>query len=386
MSILGVKIVDISTSLEERDNVRLKRQRRMNDDCAVSDENDRDAIRDKIKSLKAKLRHLEASYGSIDIEDSNSDSTTVFDCESWSSLSPIKGADKQDGDEASFAEGDVTTDLLAAFEREEERSSSSLQKSSSIMRRMVSIFPITRKISELLFCDAEMKATCEADTFALMMFSKPCSKEWLLGFVSFAIQVTMTYFVFVEQYLLLAVANFSCNCPEVMITGQIFTVLLSTIMHTDALEAIRVFTILTRRESNWGSLLIGEEDSESCFFWSQRVFFPNFLKVVEGTLVWAVSILLIVQSADIFELLFNFTAMMIVSKTGAILYSLAANGFLGTGLQKSSLECQEVEIRNFHEGDTTSICFQMTLILCVLVSLSIPGYLCVSWILALSKS
>eukprot|EP00546_Thalassionema_frauenfeldii_P001949 CAMPEP_0178934928 /NCGR_PEP_ID=MMETSP0786-20121207/24194_1 /TAXON_ID=186022 /ORGANISM="Thalassionema frauenfeldii, Strain CCMP 1798" /LENGTH=170 /DNA_ID=CAMNT_0020612883 /DNA_START=73 /DNA_END=582 /DNA_ORIENTATION=+ len=168
MSIARVKIVDISTSLEERDNVKLKRQRRMNDNCAVSDENDRDAIKDKIKSLKAKKRHLEASYGSIDIEDWNSDSTTVFDCESWSSLSPIKGSDKQDGNEGTFAPCDVKTDLIAAFEREEERSSSSLQNSSSIMGRIVSMFPITRK----------MKTTCEADTFALMMFSKPWSKEW----------------------------------------------------------------------------------------------------------------------------------------------------------------------------------------------------------------
>ncbi len=166
----------------------------------------------------------------------------------------------------------------------------------------------------------------DQDTFTLMMFSPlvdevsplfGClSKSWALGIVAFCVQITLGSMVLDNQIRTEGFGSSVLNIPvrtqSSLKVAQAMVIPLAVMTQTDILTAIRTILVLRMKEGNeWGEAIgLQDESNKTQATWMVRIFLPNMLKLLQGSLIlfttWWVIIL---QSNDIIDLLKDFTAV-----------------------------------------------------------------------------
>lgn len=177
------------------------------------------------------------------------------------------------------------------------------------------------------------------DTFSLMMIRNPWSTSWLLGMVSFMVQVIVSALVLKSQ-----VDQSSIGIPfkvkdEVRL-GQFFAILIYLLNQQDILTPFKYGQVL-HYDSDWPRKLQTKNRDKTIFLWIYRVFIPCFLLFVQGVLVTVTSFILIAQTDDLVDLLKDFSALMIISQVDNRFFDLASFGYLGETLYHQTLKIKD---------------------------------------------
>ena len=184
------------------------------------------------------------------------------------------------------------------------------------------------------------------DTFSIMMTSKFCSTGWAFGFITFSCQITLIALILYEFFVPDEIRPVPVKVPKTVTAGQFFAVILSVLAQTDNFTAINSL-IVFRKRSRWKHVLVDEGDDvndRNFSMWLTRIFLPNFLKIIQGCLVLLTSFTIIVTSTDLIDLLKDFTALYFVSEIDNILFTVAAQGFLGRDLKERTVRVDNVKI------------------------------------------
>ena len=215
--------------------------------------------------------------------------------------------------------------------------------------------------------DDEGKDSLDEDTFSIMMTSKVHSKGWALGLITFVSQMTLVIMILVGQSgqskgSTLFDVPFKCS-TEVRV-GQFFTIILSSFTQRDVLTAIKYLIMFRTDGADWRILLVDDDESivsnttnssgeglpPMRGMWFRRAVLPNLLKIVQGLLVLFTSLVVIVQSDDIIDLLKDFTALFFVSEIDNIVFYITEQRYFGNDLKQRS-----GRVKNVHVEDETVV-------------------------------
>ncbi len=123
---------------------------------------------------------------------------------------------------------------------------------------------------------------------------------------------------------------------------QYFTGILVLATQTDILTAILNVILLRNADRVPWDRVVGEEGNRTWKLWITRILLPNVLKFIQAFVVLCASFIIIIQGQKIVDLLKDFTAVLVVSQSDNILFSLANMGYLGRNLAQKTFEVQEV--------------------------------------------
>jgi len=226
--------------------------------------------------------------------------------------------------------------------------------------------------------DANIKGELERDMYTMMMLShwkhrsfripKWCccswcrnkyyvvfvplpSKSWLMGFAVFSVQLALGVLIIADQVEddFAATMNIPPRNDPVVRIGQFMAVVLALFSQTDiTITLYNLFQLWYGSKSQWNKV-IGEEHDTSFNLWLGRIFVPNVLKISQGVIILIASIIIILQSSDIVELLKDFTALFVISSVDDIFFILSDHGYFGVDLSKKSDRLIAIEIREDDE-------------------------------------
>ena len=175
------------------------------------------------------------------------------------------------------------------------------------------------------------------------------SKAWLLGIFTYAFQMIVMMMIFYDQ-IKGSIEN-GLNVPfkvgYAVLTAQLFSICIALATQNDITTSIRL-VVMFWKDPFWDRTILGRSESvppTTTTEWVIHILLPNILKFVQGGFVMFFSFVLIVESDNIIDLLKDFTALMILSETDNIVFALAANGYMGPGLQRKVIEVREMEIQ-----------------------------------------
>ncbi len=191
-----------------------------------------------------------------------------------------------------------------------------------------------------------------ADTFTLMMTSPIQSrKPWLLGMFTFAFQMILILMIVADQ-LKESVDSSIFNVPfkvdSVVRACQLFAIIFALLTQHDIISSIR-FLVMFWNDACWDRIILKRDENApapTSIEWVAHILIPNVLKFFQGILVVFATFVVIVQSDNIIDLLKEFTALMVLSETDNIFFSIAANGYLGSELQRKSVEVRDIKVQN----------------------------------------
>jgi len=185
------------------------------------------------------------------------------------------------------------------------------------------------------------------DFFTLMMLTQLKSWTWVIGFVSFSIQITLGILTLLElthKTLLGTTLSIPVKTENNIRIAQVLVIVVATMTQTDVLVGLRNLFLLRFKEKQlWGSI-IGVNENQTFFLWSCRIFLPNFLKMMEGTLILFATFLVIVQSDDIVELLKDFSALFVISSIDDLFFMMADIGYFGRRHFKIAQKAKGIKI------------------------------------------
>jgi hypothetical protein len=246
----------------------------------------------------------------------------------------------------------------------------------------------------------------DEDTYSLMMISRPCSREWFLGIITFLFFQIWLEFLIMQtlpiehldtcgiisasrssgalnntivssddtisfqdaDYDSILIFETIVTCvpfrvpahkpPSEVTFAQGIALILVLATQSDILKSIHTIISLQRNAHNvpWDKL-IGEEGSRSLCLWILRILLPNVAKFIQGAFILFVSFVIIVQSVTIIDLLKALTFLLVVSQADNILFYLAGAGYLGKHLAKRAEEVRtrHIELRSLSDRNT-AIC------------------------------
>ena len=204
------------------------------------------------------------------------------------------------------------------------------------------------------FTAKSFKFVLGPDTFSLMMIRNPLSTSWLLGVISFMVQVIISALVLKTQ-----VDEPKLGIPfkvknEVRV-GQFFAILIYLLNQQDILTPFKYGQVL-HYESDWHRKLQTRKRDKTIFLWTCRVFIPCFLLFAQGVLVTITSFILIAQTDDLVELLKDFSALMIISQVDNRFFDLASFGYLGETLYHQTLKIKDgIVLEDLNQEDLQGI-------------------------------
>jgi len=169
------------------------------------------------------------------------------------------------------------------------------------------------------------------------------SKAWLMGLAVFFVQFALGLLIIADQ-LNDPISETTMNIPPridaVVRTGQFMAVVLALFSQTDiTITLYNLFQLWYGSKSQWNKV-IGEEHDTSFNLWLGRIFVPNVLKISQGITILIASIIIILQSDDIVELLKDFTALFVISSVDDIFFILSDHGYFGVDLSNKSDKTQ----------------------------------------------
>jgi hypothetical protein len=208
--------------------------------------------------------------------------------------------------------------------------------------------------------DEEGKISLDTDTFSIMMTSKVCSSGWALGLITFVSQMTLLIMILLGQSRLskdstLFDAPFTVS-NEVRV-GQFFAIILSLFYQSDVLTAMQYLSMFKNHEYDRSILLVDDDESilsnkslgdlfTKRGMRYRRAVLPNILKMVQGLLVLVTSLVVIIQSDDLIDLLKDFTALFFVSEIDNNVFRMTEQRFFGDDLKKRSDRVKKVLVED----------------------------------------
>ncbi len=203
-------------------------------------------------------------------------------------------------------------------------------------RKLRSFFSAFRSLHGIV-SDGNRKSLDE-DTFSLMMVSSPCSLSWVLGLAAFLFQMILGTMMATNS------SNFAVpfRVDTTILVAQFLVTILCLSIQSDVLTSVEMCVVL-RSGSNWDQV-VGREGNRSVSLWLTRVFFPNLLKFVQGSMIIYLCYIVVIRSDNIKDLLIDFTALMVLSEINNILFRAAGHGYLGRYLQEKTAEARTTQI------------------------------------------
>ena len=223
--------------------------------------------------------------------------------------------------------------------------------------------------------DANIKGELERDMYTMMMLShwkhksfripKWCccswcrnkyyvvfvplpSKSWIMGLAVFSVQFVLGVLIIADQ-LNDPISETTMSIPpridSVVRTGQLMTVVLALFSQTDVTITLYNLLLLWYGSKSQWSKVIGQEHDTSFKLWLGRIFIPNVLKISQGITILLASIIIILQSSDIVDLLKDFTALFVISSVDDMFFIMADHGYFGGDLSEKSNRLKAIEIR-----------------------------------------
>ena len=163
------------------------------------------------------------------------------------------------------------------------------------------------------------------------------SMTWLYGLTAFVIQVVLGGILIWDQmddtYF-----GTQMSIPIKALHGirivQVFTIFLSAMSQTDLLLGLRTILLLPLHDRDHWNEFLGNKNKKhkGTRTWIWHIFFPNMLKMVQGSLVLTATFVVIIQSDDVVDLLKDFSALYVVSNADDIFFNMAYNGYFGREL------------------------------------------------------
>lgn len=197
----------------------------------------------------------------------------------------------------------------------------------------------------------------DQDTFSIMMTSKLCSSGWAFGLITFSSQIALITLILYDFFESGSIP-IPVKVPATVTAGQFFAVVLSVLAQSDNFTAINALIVFWEPH-RWHDVFVDEGETGdyiSRFKWLRRIFLPNFLKIIQGCAVLLTSFIIIVTSTDLVDLLKDFTALYFVSEIDNILFTVAAQGFLGHSLKERTIRVTSVKVCEDSDSSTIT-CF-----------------------------
>lgn len=225
----------------------------------------------------------------------------------------------------------------------------------------------------------------EEDTFSLMMISRWNSWPYLFGLLTFIFQ-TVLIAIIIRSQLDESFRSTPFNIPvrvkwNVRV-GQYLAVLLSIWFQNDLQTSFHMLLLLWTIPEN-GSAPFREiaTSSSSSYRWLSLIL-PNVIKMIQGSLVLGLSLILIIQYDNLVDIMTNFTALYFISDIDNILFTVASKGyFCSTALRKKTEEVKTVifsdHATNSDYNRTSMWCRNGLIVAVVTVMLSILSYVAV---------
>lgn len=225
----------------------------------------------------------------------------------------------------------------------------------------------------------------EEDTFSLMMISRWNSWPYLFGILTFIFQ-TVLIAIIIRSQLDASFRSTPFNIPVrvkwYVRIGQYLAALLSIWFQNDLQTSFHVLLLLWTIPENRSTPFRGITTSSTHSHYWLSLILPNVIKMVQGSLVLGLSLILIIQYDNIVDIMTNFTALYFISDIDNILFTVASKGyFCSTALRKKT---DEVKTVIFSDHDTysyysrTSMWCRNALIVAVMtIMLSILSYVAI---------
>ena len=186
----------------------------------------------------------------------------------------------------------------------------------------------------------------DQDLFSMMMLTNPRSLTWVVGFLSFSIQIILGVLIILDQ---IDTDNFSTSL-SIPIKGtiplrfaQFLAIVLSIMTQTDLLMGVRTILIFPYVQPHKWRNTIGVQRNDRAT-WIVQIFVPNFLKILQGGLILVASFVVVIQSQTTVDVLKDYSALFVVSSIDDLFYNIADMGVFGYELYQKAFEVKEIEI------------------------------------------
>lgn len=235
-----------------------------------------------------------------------------------------------------------------------------------------------------------MLVEIEHDSFLLMILNPICSSAYIFGLFVFLLQATL---VALLVYTQLADSQNENSTPfhipvrvdAAVRVGQYIALFLILWFQRDLQTGVQLFSLLWKKVNqeiiqkevmsverneegealmNGNEHEIGEDNyeddqnQETPTIPRCHMLFPCVLKIIQGALVIALSVILVIQSDALIDIMMNFAALMFISEIDNILYEVAGRGFFGSWkLAKKVSLVHTIEIEDTDDqGSWTGCC------------------------------
>lgn len=219
------------------------------------------------------------------------------------------------------------------------------------------------------------------DMYSLMMLKPFWSVAYFLGIVTFCVQIALLILVLLAQFTRVLGGgdkdrqfNVPFGVSPIVRIGQFLVVILSIVLQSDVQIAIQYIFILQNGNSNIEQIQNqqttdekGDDSIASSTFMLRAVYFPNLLRFIQGSLVLAIFMILIIQNDNNLDLVLDFTAIYIVSEIDDLIFIVIRRGFFGFGLTKAASDVETIVLKDEKKKNQCSIYSSSTLRSLVLV-------------------
>lgn len=188
-------------------------------------------------------------------------------------------------------------------------------------------------ISQVSVRNTRAMRTLSEDIYSFLFCSKLRSVPSFIAIST----VLLQYAVFIMFFAnLLFTQNVPANVEIIVRVSQATAILVTFAAQTDVRVSLR-------------ALIYQEGVDEIAAFFTEftmfRFFLANILMFLQGMLCVVVTIVLIIYTDNVFDLLLNFTAVMFVSELDELVFYMARHGYLGRKAEKLAKDVQETEFQ-----------------------------------------
>ena len=215
------------------------------------------------------------------------------------------------------------------------------------------------------FTTSVSKGSLEEDFYSIMMITEFFSIEWLLGFISFLVQIILAGIIIYEQTqtdFFETVMSIPIRVPILTRLTQFLAVVLAYMTQNELLSGLRtisMFLFIVSDENNnkknshddkkfteWFDICGIDENNRTKRTWVLRVLLPNIMKATQGLLVLVASFIVIVQLTSTVDVLKEYSALFVISSADNFFFNFADQGYFGENVMQKA---EKVKDEQFEE-------------------------------------
>ncbi len=299
----------------------------------------------------------------------------------------VGGGGEQDSDDAGESrqhalEEDVYSLMMLNSVRNEEQMSLSpfwrrVKRYSQRLCLAVGILAWMNLISDVFFGRAWIDFThwSRQDEYIMYLLSFvpfwwAMSSPWFLGLVTFlAFQLFLGFSIIADQLMgtkqlcernkgrqeVCIPFDIPINFDPIVSVVQAIAGILVLATQMDILTSILNILHLKNADHVPWDRVIGVEGNRTWSLWMTRILLPNALKFIQAFVILVASFIIIIQSEIIVDLLKDCTAVLFVSQSDNIIFSVAGMGYLGSNLARKTAEVKAVHWTNELEEEKVGL-------------------------------